>query len=161
MRARWVLAAAILGAGVCAGCMAMREPVGQLEPYLGGDPPQAKPTGGTEWVFTSIPPSQFDARRRHGRDWIGTERGLFVRIHDGRGKPLGYVNIVCLGSRLGAMTDDNGVAWLHGMPEDTVLVRILATGYESATKRVGIGKGQLVGLDVQAPLPRKPLLFAD
>ncbi len=161
MRVIETVAVVMLGAGICAGCAGLKAPVEQFEPSVAVAPPVTNRSGATDWVFTSIPTNQLDTRRRRSREWLGTERTLFLRLHDDHDEPIGYANVICLGSRLGAMTDESGVAWLHGMTDDTTQVRFLVPPFGTTTRQVVIGQGQLVGLDVQAPPFVKPKYFSD
>ena len=158
MRQGWKVVSAILSVAVCAGCSLMRQPVSQFEPYIAVNEPEVYLTHSTEWVFTSIQAKELDAHRAHAGKWLGSERVLFLRLHDGDGKPVAYANVICLGTRLGTMADEMGIAWLHGMPEDSMQVKVITTLNGSGVAWVEIGMGQLVGLDVQVS-PAKPVYF--
>lgn len=135
----------------------MSQPGSQLEPHINVAPPEAFLTRSMDWVTTAIPASQLEARRWHARKWVGrSERVLFLRLHDGAGNPVAFANVICLGTRLGAMTDEKGVAWLHEMPMDSVQVKVMTTLHGSTIAGIRIRAGELAGLDLQAPPQKKP-----
>ncbi len=70
------------------------------------------------------------------------------RVMDGK-DPVGYANIVVLGSGRGAPSDDNGNFVISGVPVGAYTVRMQLSGHETVTKSVQVNAGQTVTVDFQ------------
>ncbi len=61
--------------------------------------------------------------------------------------PLGYANVIVLGTRQGAMTDENGKYVIRGVPVGTYQVKLLATGYDPIVQQVQVNAGATSTVD--------------
>ena len=65
-----------------------------------------------------------------------------------RGKePAAYVNIIVLGSKQGAQTDETGSFTIVGVPVGTAQVQVQAIGFDKQTKDVQVNAGQTSNLE--------------
>jgi outer membrane receptor protein involved in Fe transport len=60
-----------------------------------------------------------------------------------RGTPLGYANVIVLGTRQGAASDENGNFVITGVPVGTYQVKLMATGYDAVIQSVQVNAGQV------------------
>src|SRR5436190_815698 len=58
-----------------------------------------------------------------------------------RGTPLGYANIILLGTRQGAASDESGSFVIPGVPVGTYQVKLMATGYDPVIQSVQVNAG--------------------
>ncbi len=66
-----------------------------------------------------------------------------------RGKdPVAFANVVVLGTKQGAMTDENGKFVIAGVPVGTHQIRVQALGYEATTVEVQVNAGQIATVTV-------------
>ena len=81
----------------------------------------------------------------------GTVKG---RVRDGQGQPLSGVNILLVGSKLGATTDAGGRYAIYKVPFATYRIRASMIGYMSATRRNVVVGGQV---EVDFTLREQPI----
>jgi outer membrane receptor protein involved in Fe transport len=60
-----------------------------------------------------------------------------------RGAPLGYANVIVLGTKQGAASDENGNFVIAGVPVGTYQVKLMATGYDPVIQSVQVNAGQV------------------
>ena len=60
-----------------------------------------------------------------------------------RGSPLGYANVIVLGTKQGAASDENGNFVIVGVPVGTYQVKLMATGYDPVIQSVQVNAGQV------------------
>ena len=64
-----------------------------------------------------------------------------------RGGPVGYANVIVLGSKQGTATDENGKFIIGGVPVGTWQVKLLATGYDPVIQTVQVNAGATTTLN--------------
>ncbi len=62
------------------------------------------------------------------------------------GSPLGYANVIVLGTKQGAASDENGNFVIAGVPVGTYQVKMIATGYDPVIQQVQVNAGQTASL---------------
>ncbi len=67
-------------------------------------------------------------------------------VHDERGNPLPYTNVLLLGTDRGEMTNADGRFRLAGVPSGSYVIRVTYLGFESQERAVEVGTGQTVSL---------------
>jgi outer membrane receptor protein involved in Fe transport len=67
------------------------------------------------------------------------------KVLDGK-DPVPFANVIVLGTKLGTMTDDNGVFMLVGVPVGTAQVSVEAVGFEKSVQPARVDAGQTVTL---------------
>ena len=159
MRCHWVWRSAVASVCLCTACAATKDQVQQVEPYIEPARPTESGTVGpfsaqTEYVFRLIPADELVAEQRLAARRFSRERVLFLRLQDEDRRPVAFANVICLGTRLGTMTYDKGVAWLHGMEADSVAIKIMSTFRGSGVHSVRVPEGEVVGLEVRLPRAR-------
>ena len=60
-----------------------------------------------------------------------------------RGAPLSYANVIVLGTKQGAASDENGNFVIAGVPVGTYQVKLMATGYDAVIQSVQVNAGQV------------------
>ncbi len=91
----------------------------------------------TPWAHAQAPPPTGGTGRIAGKV---VERGK---------DPIAYANVVVLGTKLGAMTDENGSFVIVGVPVGTWQVQAQAIGYEKQVHSVQVNAGQTAELAFQ------------
>lgn len=79
---------------------------------------------------------------------------LVGRVMDVRQRPVPFANVIVLGTRQGASTDDSGRFVVRGVPTGTHQVRLMAIGLDPLTKDVTIDAGQTTPLELVAGATR-------
>src|SRR5262245_56703743 len=62
--------------------------------------------------------------------------------------PVGYANVVVLGTKQGAQTAEDGSFTVKNLPPGTYQVRVLGMGYDPVTRSVTVNAGQATQLTV-------------
>jgi len=73
---------------------------------------------------------------------------LHGRILDAQGQPVPYANVLLLGSRIGALTDEVGQFSMRDVPAGAHDLRTMAIGYNPTTQRVSVEPGQPTAIEV-------------
>ena len=60
-----------------------------------------------------------------------------------RGAPLGYANVIVIGTKQGAASDENGNFVIGAVPVGTYQVKLMATGYDPVIQSVQVIAGQV------------------
>ncbi|MFH0989482.1 MAG: TonB-dependent receptor [bacterium] len=81
----------------------------------------------------------------------GTVRGIVTDSLNGQ--PIGYVNLVIKGTRMGASSSSSGYYLIPAIPEGKQLIVVSHLSYESKTVAVNIQKNSIMQLNVQL-IPR-------
>jgi outer membrane receptor protein involved in Fe transport len=63
-------------------------------------------------------------------------------------EPVAFANVVILGTKQGAMTDENGKFVIAGVPVGTHQIRVQALGFEATTVEVQVNAGQIAAVTI-------------
>lgn len=154
MRLRGELVLALALPVACCSCSTASRHLVPAETVAAMAEPGSPETQWGEPRITSIPNEELAIRRTQAAMRFEGERVMFLRLRAFDGTPLAHANVFCPASRVGAIADEGGIAWLHGMQADSVEVRIvaLARGTSVSTGFVAIvAAGEVMGFNIRTP----------
>src|SRR5215467_1177534 len=69
------------------------------------------------------------------------------KIYEKGKDPAAYVNVIVLGTKQGAQTDENGSFTIVGVPVGTAQVQVQAIGFVKQVKEVQVNAGQTASVE--------------
>ncbi len=133
----WVLI--VVGTWVCSSCAEVVETT-DLHPEA-AQPEDHAP------VIRRLPSQSLGARERKQAGALSAERVLLVKIHDRNGSPVSYATVLCVGTKLGGLTDERGWACVHGMQSDSLTFKALIAGCDPFLVEMSVKVGEPVVYD--------------
>lgn len=97
------------------------------------DPPRMLAT--LALLAALLPPTEAPPPR------AGSETVVGRVVESRKGKPVGYANVIAIGTRRGAMTDEKGRFRIERAPLGECLLRVQASGYTTSLLPIVVAKG--------------------